>query len=153
MERELTLDRVSCLRMEPAEIAEGWNLVFHILKSSELYSDMETLGLMMQCIKGDGNPQMWFIRGEQEESLVPVGVIITKLFEDKALDQKWLTITHINAITPISNEQWQGIYATLVKFGKRKGCGIFEVFTENVRAQEILENLGFKRTGAFRKEI
>lgn len=149
LEREYT---ISCQRFLPSDVKQMWDMLFDILKRSEMYTDEGIVRMLTDCMVPKGL-QMWVLKGEKNDgSVFPAGCVITSMPDEPYTGHKWMIILHTNDVAPISIPQWRDVYAVLEAHSKENGCEWIETYTQNPRVIEILADLEF-HPAAYRKVV
>lgn len=142
---------IACQKMKPSEVNAAWDMLFHVLKKSELYDDAGIGRLLTDCMTPNGL-QMWLLRGEMDGKHFPAGCMITGIGEEPYRGSKWLVLLHVNDVVHIDFEQWKLAYDQLFDYASERGAQWVEVYTENPRAKELLTAFGFSTAG-YRKAV
>jgi hypothetical protein len=138
--------------LNPVEIIVGWEVLYRGLRLSGMYESPEAVRLLNDGLRGA--IQIWLLKARMEDgTLEMLGILGTQIYHRPYSKVRALSLIHANAVEHIDDDEWAEVYRTLMAFAKREGCGVFEIFSDNPRVQELMEKFGFRQSGLYVREV
>lgn len=139
--------------LNPVEVVTGWDLLYHGIDVSGLYSDPRQISRMLHDAIA-GKIQLWLLKGRHEDGTLEfIGVLGSQVYYRPYSEVKALSLIHAGTLGDVADDEWMAVLKRLLAFGKAEGCGILEVFSDNPRVRDLMDKFGFRQSGLFVREV